>query len=103
MLPSSSLPTAPSFTLVVRFCDSLRRQAPPGCREGPIYLSGRRQAEPRRHQDEEKKLASVYRPLKTEVGLEQMFHRQPSLPMCVCTSVLVHDGFKLTAADHLAI
>ena len=23
--------------------------------------------------------------------------------MCVCASVLVHDGFKLTATDHFAI
>ena len=24
------------------------------------------------------------------------------LPMCVCTSVIVHDGFEITAADYLA-
>jgi hypothetical protein len=50
MLLSPSLPTAPFFTLVIHFWYSLRRQAPPGCREGPIYLSGRRRAKSRRRQ-----------------------------------------------------
>ncbi len=38
------------FILVIRICYSLRRQAPPGCREEPIYLSGRRRAKSRRRQ-----------------------------------------------------
>jgi len=37
-----------SFVLVIRFHGSPSRQAPPGCREGPIYLSGRRRADSRR-------------------------------------------------------
>ena len=59
MLSSSSLLTVPLIHLVTRLCYSPRRQAPPGCRKGPIYLSGRRHAESRRHPNGEKKLASV--------------------------------------------
>src|SRR6185295_9469737 len=35
---------APSSILVILFCSSPRRQASPGCREGPVCLSGRRRA-----------------------------------------------------------
>ena len=34
MLPSSHCRQSRSFILVICFCSSLRRQAPPGCREG---------------------------------------------------------------------
>lgn len=44
---SFSLPTAPSI-LVTGLGDSPSRQAPPGCRKGPIYLSGRRSEDSRR-------------------------------------------------------
>ena len=59
MLSSSSLLTVPLIHLISRLSCSPRRQAPPGCRKGPIYLSGRRRAESRRHPNGEKKPASV--------------------------------------------
>src|SRR6266850_6015818 len=39
------------------------RQAPPGCREGPVYLSGGRRAESRRHQ------FAIYKVCMKEVSL----------------------------------
>jgi hypothetical protein len=43
------------------------------------------------------------RPPITEAGLERLLHHQPSLPMCVCISVHVHDGFEITATNHLSL
>jgi len=57
---SSSLPIVPSpLQSCLRFCCSPRRQVPPGCKEGPVYLSGRRRNESRRFLDREEKPASV--------------------------------------------
>jgi hypothetical protein len=47
-ISSSSSPLIIQFILVTRLGGSPSRQAPPGCKEGPIYLSGRRPADSRR-------------------------------------------------------
>ena len=54
MLFSSSSSTVLSIHSFTRLCCAPRRQTSPGCKERPIYLSGRRRAELRRHPNGEK-------------------------------------------------